>query len=79
MTFHAIAFPAARRRSEIEQAARMLNETHGTAATVAWIELARSMAMRMRTMGVAEDEVREQILDFQAAVQIELQYIAEAV
>ncbi|MDB5553662.1 MAG: hypothetical protein JWL86_3646 [Rhizobium sp.] len=79
MTFHAIAFPAARRRSEIEQAARMLNETHGTAAVAAWKELAQSMAVRMRAMGVAEDEVREQILDFQTAVQIELQYIAEAV
>ncbi|UVC07524.1 hypothetical protein IHQ71_20305 [Rhizobium sp. TH2] len=79
MTFHAIAFPAARRRSEIEQAARMLNETHGAAAVAAWKELMRSMAARMQAMGVAENEVREQILDFQAAVQIELQYIAEAV
>lgn len=78
MTFHAIAFPAARRRSEIEQAARMLNETHGPAAVAAWKELAQSMAVRMRAMGVAEDEVREQILAFQTAVQIELQDIAAA-
>lgn len=79
MTFQAIAFPAARRRAEIEKAARMLNEIHGSAATVAWKELAGSMAVRMRAMGVAEAEVRKQILEFQTAVQIELQDMAAAV
>lgn len=78
MTFHAIAFPAARRRVEIERAASMLNEIHGAAAAVAWKELVQSMAAGMRAMGVAEDDIREQILDFQAAVQIELQGIAAA-
>jgi hypothetical protein len=79
MTFQTTAFPASRRKAEIERAAKMLNEVHGSAATDAWKELARSMAARMRAMGVAESEVRVQILEFQTAVQIELQDIAAAV
>lgn len=78
MTLHAIAFPAARRRAEVERAATMLNETHGPAAVAAWKELVMSMAAGMRAMGVAESDVREQILEFQVAVQIELQDIAAA-
>jgi hypothetical protein len=68
-----IAFPAARRRSRILDAVKMLNETHGAAANEAWKLLMRSMAEELVAMGVSNGEMRQQVLEFQAAVQLEMQ------
>lgn len=67
-----IAFPSARRRAEVLQAAKMLNETHGDAANRAWRSLMRDMADQLTAMGVSTEDMRRQVLAFQAAVQLEL-------
>ena len=51
----------------------MLNETHGEAANEAWRRLMRSMAEQLTAMGISTGEMRQQVLEFQAAVQLELQ------
>jgi hypothetical protein len=50
----------------------MLNETHGDAANEAWRSLMRTMADQLTAMGVSKEEMRRQVLAFQAAVQLEL-------
>ena len=72
MSNEVIAFPSARRRAQVLQAAKMLNETHGDAANEAWRSLMRAMADQLTTMGVSTEEMRRQVLAFQAAVQLEL-------
>lgn len=73
MSCEIIAFPTARRRSRILDAVRMLNETHGPAANEAWKLLMRSMAEELVAMGVSNGEMRQQVLEFQGAVQLEMQ------
>jgi hypothetical protein len=73
MSCEIIAFPAARRRSRILDAVRLLNETHGQAANEAWKLLMRKMAEELVAMGCSNDEMRQQALEFQAAVQLEMQ------
>lgn len=68
-----VAFPAARRHSRILDAVKMLNETHGPAANEAWKLLMRTMAEELVAMGVPQGEMRRQVLEFQAAVQLEMQ------
>ena len=77
MSSEVIAFPSARRRAEVLQAANMLNQTHGEAANEAWRSLMRSMAAQLTAMGVSTGEMRQQVLEFQAAVQLELQAQSE--
>ena len=72
MSNEVIAFPSARRRAQVLQAAKMLNETHGEAANEAWRTLMRSMAGQLTAMGIPTWEMRRQVLAFQAAVQLEL-------
>jgi predicted secreted protein len=72
-----IAFPSARRRAEVLHAVNMLNQTHGEAANEAWRSLMRSMAAQLTAVGVSAGEMRQQVLEFQAAVQLELQAQSE--
>lgn len=72
MSGHIVAFPASRRRAQVLRAARMLNQTHGQAANEAWKSLMGSMAAELTAMGVSTGDMRQQVLEFQAAVQIEL-------
>lgn len=72
MTSQIIPFPAARRRTDVVQAAKMLNEIHGPAANQAWRSLMSSLADELRKTGISEAEMRHQVLEFQAAVQLEL-------
>ena len=72
MTSQIISFPAARRRADVLQAARMLNETHGPAANEAWRALMSGLADELRATGIPEAEMRRQVMEFQAAVQLEL-------
>ena len=72
MSNEVIAFPSARRRAQVLQAVKMLNETHGEAANEAWRSLMRSMADQLTSMGISTAEMRRQVLEFQAAVQLEL-------
>jgi hypothetical protein len=50
----------------------MLNETHGEAANDAWKILMRRLADELAAMGLSTGEMRRQVLEFQAAVQLEL-------
>ena len=68
-----IAFPSSRRRAQVLQAVKMLNETHGEAANEAWRSLMRALADQLTAMGISAGEMRRQVLEFQAAVQLELQ------
>ena len=77
MSSEVIAFPSARRRAEVLRAANMLNQTHGEAANEAWRSLMRAMAAQLTAMGVSTGEMRQQVLEFQAAVQLELQAQSE--
>jgi len=72
MSGQVIAFPAAHLRAQIVDAARMLSETHGEAANTAYRTLMRTMAERLVAMGLSQGEMRQQILEFQGAVQLEL-------
>jgi len=72
MSGQVIAFPAAHLRAQIVDAARMLSETHGEAANTAYRALMRSMADRLIAMGLSQGEMRQQILEFQGAVQLEM-------
>jgi hypothetical protein len=72
MTSQIISFPTARRWAQVLQAARMLNEIHGPAANEAWRSLMSGLAEELRMAGISEGEMRHQVLEFQAAVQLEL-------
>lgn len=73
MSCEIVAFPASRRRARILEAVKMLNETHGPAANEAWKISMRAMAEELIAMGVSQAEMRQQVLEFQAAVQLEMQ------
>lgn len=70
-----IAFPVSHRTADVRKAAEVLNETHGEAAAVYWKSLVRSIADSLLAMGIPDDEVRREILEFQDCVQAELQAI----
>ena len=72
MSAHLLAFPLAQRHAEVRSAVRMLNDTHGEAANEAWRNLMRKMAEELVAMGFSTGEMRRQVLEFQAAVQLEL-------
>jgi hypothetical protein len=67
-----VSFPASKRRAQVLQAAKMLNEVHGPAANAAWKSLMADMAEQLLATGISNGEMRQQILEFQAAVQLEL-------
>lgn len=67
-----VSFPASKRRAQVLQAAKMLNEVHGPAANTAWKSLMTDMAAQLLATGISDGEMRQQILEFQAAVQLEL-------
>ena len=72
MSAHVLAFPAAQRRSHVRNAVKMLNETHGEAANEAWKILVRKIADELGAIGLSTGEMRQQVMEFQAAVQLEL-------
>ena len=72
MTSQIISFPAARRRADVLQAAKMLSETHGAAVNEAWRSLISVLAEELRATGISEVDMRRQVMEFQAAVQLEL-------
>ena len=71
-----IAFPVSRRVADVRRAAETLYKTHGTEAAIFWKKLIRSIADPLIAAGVHEDDVREQVLHFQDAVQFEMQMLA---
>lgn len=72
-----LAFPAERRRAEVERAAKFLDVVQGVYADRGWKRICRDVARRLRDAGIAEPEVRRQLIAFQDAVQVELRSMAE--
>lgn len=77
MSGQIISFPASKRRAQIVQAAKMLAELHGEAANAAWKTLMKTMAEELLETGISNGDMRQQILEFQAAVQLELRALFE--
>ena len=67
-----IAFPAATGIANIERCARELGRRHGADAIEFWKAECRRLADQLLAAGVAESDVRQQVLEFQQDVQIEL-------
>ncbi|MGF0538544.1 DUF6074 family protein [Agrobacterium sp. ES01] len=65
-------FPISQRSDVVRQAARELDSHNGQAALDFWKNKCRALGAELTARGCAEDEMRAQIMDFQAAVQAEL-------
>lgn len=72
MSGQIVSFPTSKRRAQVLHAAKMLSELHGEAANKAWKSLMTGMAEQLLAMGISTGEMRQQIMEFQAAVQLEL-------
>jgi hypothetical protein len=78
MSGQIISFPASRRRAQVLRAAKMLAELHGEAANLAWKSLTKTMAEELLATGISTGDMRQQILEFQASVQLELRALFES-
>ncbi|WEX74227.1 DUF6074 family protein [Sinorhizobium numidicum] len=65
-----VAFPLAARAREIDRCARELDRIHGSAAVDYWKAECRKLAQQLSALGLLEDEVRHEIMEFQTEVQI---------
>lgn len=65
-------FPLACRRDLVRRSAEELDSHHGQAAADYWRNTCRRLGDNLLAQGCADDEMRQQILDFQSAVQAEL-------
>jgi hypothetical protein len=63
-----VAFPAAARASEVQEAALVIKRLSSGEAEAWWKSRARRMAAELRAAGVDEDEVSHEVADFQSAV-----------
>jgi hypothetical protein len=64
-----VAFPLEARAGEIDRCARELDRLHGNAALQFWKAECRKLADELAKFGLGEDEIRSQVLAFQAEVQ----------
>ncbi|RVK26508.1 hypothetical protein CN156_21425 [Sinorhizobium meliloti] len=64
-----VAFPLASRASDVDRCARELDRIHGAAAVRYWKSECRKLAEQLSALGLREDEIRNEILAFQAEVQ----------
>ena len=67
-----MAFPLASRRGVVRRCAAELDAVHGDEAVAYWRGTCRSLAEDLTRLGCDEEDVRLQILDFQAEVQLEM-------
>ncbi|CCE99811.1 hypothetical protein N181_02930 [Sinorhizobium fredii USDA 205] len=76
-----VAFPLEARTGEIDRCARELDRVHGNAALQFWKTECRKLADELLKLGLGEDQIRSQVLAFQAEVQaaIARRYEAPAV
>lgn len=65
-------FPLAWRQDLVKRSAIALDNHHGNAAIAFWRNTCRDLGAELIARGCPEEEMRLQILDFQAAVQVEL-------
>lgn len=63
------AFPLAARTGDIDRCARELDRVHGDAAVHYWKTECRKLAAQLSALGLADEEIRREIIGFQAEVQ----------
>ncbi len=73
-----VAFPLEARTGEIDRCARELDRVHGNAALQFWKAECRKLADELSQLGLREDEIRSQVLAFQAEVQAAMARCYEA-
>ncbi|MBW9114200.1 hypothetical protein JNB88_11160 [Rhizobium cauense] len=71
-TSEIVLFPVASRAGDIERCAAELDRRHGEDAVSFWKTECRRLANELTSLGCSEDEVRNQVMTFQAEVQAEL-------
>ncbi|ASY59605.1 DUF6074 family protein [Sinorhizobium sp. CCBAU 05631] len=64
-----VAFPLEARSGDVDRCARELDRVHGIAALQYWKMECRKLADELSQLGLREDEIRGQVLAFQAEVQ----------
>lgn len=64
-----LAFPLAARVGDVDRCARELDRVHGSAAVHYWKGECHKLARQLSTLGLADNEIRQQILEFQTEVQ----------
>lgn len=67
-----VPFPMARRLSTIRICAADLEDLHGDDAVRYWRRECRKLADELLALGCSEEDMREQVMAFQAEVQAEL-------
>ncbi|GEO86810.1 MULTISPECIES: DUF6074 family protein [Alphaproteobacteria] len=76
---NAIAFfPLASRRDLVRRSAVELDNCHGSAAVDYWRSTCRALGAELLALGCPEEDMRAEIMDFQAAVQMELMWLHRA-
>lgn len=68
-------FPLASRRDLVRRSAVELDTCHGPAAVDFWRTTCRALGAELLALGCPEEEMRAEIMDFQAAVQMELMWL----
>ncbi|QFY61803.1 hypothetical protein FZ934_16205 [Rhizobium grahamii] len=68
-TSEIVLFPVASRAGDIDRCAAELEQLHGEDAVRFWKTECRRLADELSALGLSEDDVREQVLVFQAEVQ----------
>lgn len=67
-----VAFPLSNRTSTIRRCAHALENIHGVEAADYWRKECRSLAEGLKAVGVADEQISEQVMAFQTEVQVEL-------
>ncbi|EHS51576.1 hypothetical protein PDO_1834 [Rhizobium sp. PDO1-076] len=71
-------FPLANRTDLVRRSAVELDRLNGYAAVEFWKTTCRALGAELLSLGCPEDEMRVEIMDFQAAVQMELMWLHRA-
>ena len=67
-----IAFPAKNRVADIKRCVQMLESLHGEEANRFWRDECRALAARLVNLGYDDTAMRQEVMEFQGAVQTEL-------
>ncbi|WP_163265612.1 DUF6074 family protein [Chelativorans alearense] len=67
-----LGFPLARRVATVKHVARTLDMKHGSGATAYWRSIIASEQRHLSSIGLSEDEIDRQLLEFFDAVQMEI-------
>jgi K+/H+ antiporter YhaU regulatory subunit KhtT len=66
-------FPLSKQHAEIQRCADILEAHHGEDANRVWRTEMKALAARLQAQGAGAEEIGQQIGDFNAAVQTEIQ------